>query len=138
MTSNTNVNVILMDFKSTKSNELVVVNEDDTFTVFINARLSADGQLRAYQHAMRHIENNDFEKDDVQAIEAAAHSEQQVQPLAKPIPAKEYLERLAWHRREQKRIKKKIQEDEERVRFLAEYGDAFAVAERQWLYGNDW
>lgn len=137
MTSNTNVNVILMDFKSTKSNELVVLNEDDTYTIFINARLSADGQYRAYQHAMKHIENEDFQKDNVQAIEAVAHSDQSKQIKTSSMSAEEYLERLARIRREQKRIKKKIQEDEERVRFLAEHGDAFVVAERQFLYGND-
>ena len=138
MTSNINVNVILMDFKSTTSNELVVLNEDDTFTIFINSRLSADGQLRAYEHAMKHIKNEDFQKDNVQAIEAVAHSDQEAQPSTKAIPAEEYLERLARIRREQKRIKKKIKEDEERVRFLAEHGDAFVVAERQFLYGDDW
>lgn len=138
MTSNTNVNVILMDFKSTTSNELVVANEDDTFTIFINARLSADGQLRAYKHAMKHIENEDFQKDDVQAIEAAAHSDAPDQEERCVMSAKEYLKRLENLRREQRRIKKKIQEDEERVRFLVEHGDAFVVAERQFLYGDDW
>lgn len=43
------------------------------YTVYINARLDHEKQLKAYRHALWHIENNDFEKYDVQAIEAEAH-----------------------------------------------------------------
>ena len=43
------------------------------FTVYVDSRLTYEERLRAYQHAMQHILNNDFEKHDVQEIEAAAH-----------------------------------------------------------------
>lgn len=43
------------------------------FTVYINGKLSCLGQQKAYQHALSHIENDDFEKDDVQLIEFNAH-----------------------------------------------------------------
>ena len=43
------------------------------FTIYINARLSKHGQLKAYNHALWHIEHNDFEKHDVGEIERDAH-----------------------------------------------------------------
>lgn len=53
--------------------ESVVKNNDDSYTVFINARLSHDRQLEAYRHALSHIENGDFDKLDVDKIEFDAH-----------------------------------------------------------------
>ena len=67
------VNTILIDFGKLKGNELVTQNEDGGYTILINSRLSSRGQMDAYRHAMRHIENRDFEKHDVQEIEADAH-----------------------------------------------------------------
>ena len=55
------VNVVLLDFPA-PGNEMVFENEDDSFTIMINARLSYDEQLKAYRHAKRHIENDDFQK----------------------------------------------------------------------------
>lgn len=37
--------------------------------ILINTRLSYASQLKAYEHAMRHIKENDFQKEDVQAID---------------------------------------------------------------------
>ena len=45
----------------------------DGYTVYLNARLSYAGRVKAYHHAIRHIERNDFEKYDVQKIEEEAH-----------------------------------------------------------------
>ena len=45
------------------------------YTVYLNARLSYSDRVKAYLHAIGHIENNDFEKDDVQQIEMEAHYE---------------------------------------------------------------
>ena len=76
------VTVVLLDFpKRKKVHEAVTENEDGSYSVFIDARLSSDGQLREYEHALKHIENGDFEKPDVQLIEAAAHGQ--------TIPAKD-------------------------------------------------
>lgn len=58
------VNTILVNF-DTPGKELVVQNEDGSYTVLINAKLSQDGQLKAYRHALNHITNGDFEKSDV-------------------------------------------------------------------------
>lgn len=68
------VSVVLLDFpKRKKVHEAVTENDDGSYTVFIDSRLSSDGQLREYDHALKHIENGDFQKSDVQLIEAAAH-----------------------------------------------------------------
>ena len=45
----------------------------DGYTVYLNARLSYAGRVRAYIHAMRHIERNDFERANVQEIETETH-----------------------------------------------------------------
>lgn len=65
-----NVQIIDLGYKV---DEIVVLNEDDTYTIFINARASHEAQLEAYAHALKHISNNDFNKLNVQDIEAEAH-----------------------------------------------------------------
>lgn len=45
----------------------------DGYTVYLNARLTYAGRVRAYHHAIRHIERNDFEGFDIQEIEMEAH-----------------------------------------------------------------
>ena len=82
------VNVIVMDFPNKRGHEMVVPNEDGSYTIFINAGLNRESQLKAYEHAMKHIENDDFQKTDVQEIEYIAHTS-----LPKPEPAQVYLDR---------------------------------------------
>lgn len=45
----------------------------DGHTVYIDNQLSYEAQIEAYRHAIKHIKNRDFEKPDVQEIEADAH-----------------------------------------------------------------
>ena len=45
----------------------------DDYVIIINSRLSDQAQREAFRHEMWHIENHDFEKSDVQAIEYEAH-----------------------------------------------------------------
>ena len=52
---------------------MVIKNEDGSYTILINAKLSDQGRIEAYEHALRHIENDDFDKTNVQEIESAAH-----------------------------------------------------------------
>lgn len=54
--------------------EAVSYNEDGSYTILIRDDLPREEQLKAYAHAKRHIVGNDFEKDNVQEIEAAAHA----------------------------------------------------------------
>ena len=65
-----NVKIIDMD---TGIQEQVVKNHDGSYTVFINARYATEAQKEAYLHAIGHIEDDDFEKENVQEIEHEAH-----------------------------------------------------------------
>lgn len=54
--------------------EMVVPNsDDDGFTIYIDSRLPKDKAEAAYQHALKHIIDNDFSKMCVQKIEHTAH-----------------------------------------------------------------
>ncbi len=56
-------------------NEMVTPNiEDEGFTIYIDENLTYEQSLRAYEHALRHITNNDFEKFDVDEIETQCHN----------------------------------------------------------------
>ena len=68
------INVQLMDM-DTMIPEHLVKNADDTYTIFLNARLSRDSQLKYYFHALKHIKEQDFHKENVQEIESEAHRE---------------------------------------------------------------
>ena len=48
----------------------------DGFTVYINQNLDQRHQFSAYQHELEHIRSNDFEKQNVQAVEYAAHNKE--------------------------------------------------------------
>lgn len=53
--------------------EMVVLNHDGSYTIFLNARDNFETQKHSYIHALSHIINGDFEKADVQEIEYEAH-----------------------------------------------------------------
>ena len=67
------INCQLIDFP-VKGREMVVSNDDGSYTSLINARLSDAGRMAAYEHAMKHILNDDFNKINVQKIESKAHA----------------------------------------------------------------
>ncbi len=66
------INLQLVDFP-VRGDEMIFPNEDGSYTVFINAKLSYIGRMKAYEHALKHIENGDFGKNNVQEIESEAH-----------------------------------------------------------------
>ena len=49
-------------------------NRDDSYTIFINAKLSYEEQKEIFYHELGHILGNDFSKDDIQKIEYDAHN----------------------------------------------------------------
>lgn len=67
------INVQIMDM-DTMVPEHLVKNADDSYTIFLNARLTQENHLKAYYHALRHIFENDFQKEDIQEIESNAHN----------------------------------------------------------------
>ena len=66
------VNTFLMDM-DVLVGEQVIKNNDDSYTIFLNARLSRERQQECYRHALLHISNNDFAKDNADEIEYKAH-----------------------------------------------------------------
>ena len=66
------INIQLLDM-DTKIPEHLIKNNDDSYTVFLNARLSQESRLKSYYHALQHIAEHDFEKENVQEIEWKTH-----------------------------------------------------------------
>lgn len=110
------INVQLLDM-DTKIPEQLVKNDDDSYTIFLNARLSQESHLKSYFHALEHIRENDFEKENVQQIEAEAHNIL-IPYNAERIPSDKFRKRLAQLRRERERIQQELQEREEEIEFL--------------------
>lgn len=54
--------------------ERVIKNNDDSYTVLLNSRLSHERLMEAYSHALQHIQDDDFEKETADKIEFDAHS----------------------------------------------------------------
>lgn len=54
------VRVQLMDFPHSIRGFTVMV-DSETFIIFINARLSHDAQIHAYNHEIDHIDRKDFD-----------------------------------------------------------------------------
>lgn len=50
-----------------------VLDAEADYTICINSRISYEQQLMAYEHELKHINSNDFEKENIQQIEAEAH-----------------------------------------------------------------
>ena len=123
------VNVILLDLDV---NEAVTENADGSYTIFINARLNNESQLEAYNHAMKHIENRDFERFDVQTIESIAHSKDIM-----PIPADRFAKRLEELRNERKRLKRQMKRQQKKVDFMLTHGyDLYKIASDRYYYGE--
>ena len=121
------VNVFLIDMKV---NEAVTENADGSYSIFINARLNNDGQMKAYKHAMKHIESHDFEKYDVQKIEFDAHA-------AEPIPADKYIEKLEQLRKDRRRIERQMKRYQKKIDFMEQHGyDFYKIAENKYYYGE--
>lgn len=51
------------------------LNNDDTYTIILNSRLTYEQHLKSYAHELFHIKNGDYEKNNVDMIEFRAHSE---------------------------------------------------------------
>lgn len=43
------------------------------YCIYIDVKLSPEGRKKAYHHALAHIENNDWEKEDANEIENERH-----------------------------------------------------------------
>ena len=133
------VNIQILNFPG-PGNEMVFPNEDGSFTIMINARLSYEDQVKAYKHAMRHIQEDDFQKRDVQQIEACAHEMAQVAKSARIIPAKRFEAQIQRLKKERRRLQEALRKREQEILFLQELGvtneNFFDAGERRWMYGE--
>lgn len=64
--------VIYEDMPS-KIKGFTIKNGDDTFTTIINGRLNAEQQRSIFLHELKHINDGDFDKDNIDEIELSAH-----------------------------------------------------------------
>lgn len=62
-----------------KTNEAMTENEDGSYTIFVNENLCEKKRMLAVQHALKHIQGNDFGRLDIQEIESKAHEYATVQ-----------------------------------------------------------
>lgn len=53
------INVQILDFGNSIP-AVVTINDDGSFSIFLNARLTYEKRLEAYWHEIRHIQNQDF------------------------------------------------------------------------------
>lgn len=68
--------VRVQDNMPTCMSEMVTPNSDGTYTILLNGKLSHEKQSEAFWHAIRHINNHDFERVEslgIQVIENQAH-----------------------------------------------------------------
>lgn len=134
-----NINVQLLNM-DTKIPEQLVKNDDDSYTIFLNARLSQESHIKSYCHALRHIKENDFEKTDVQQVEADAHGIITTPDTVECIPTNKFEKHLAQLRRDKARIQRKLQKREKAIRSLIELNEGddflFDSAEYHKFYGG--
>lgn len=63
------INTVFADFKTGRVKGLVRKNEDASYTIILNSRLSHYQHKKTFEHELNHILNEDFEKYDVDNIE---------------------------------------------------------------------
>lgn len=100
-----NINMIYCDM-DTSIPEEVVLNHDDSYTIFINSRCSYSVQKKAFEHALEHIRERDWEKENVQLIEAKAHGMDVSDQLSEK--EREWKERAAAYTEEFKKYHKMV------------------------------
>lgn len=119
------------------SDEAVTVNEDGSYSVFLDPQLSPEARKKRYEHALEHIKSLDFEKENVQEIEAQTHkietpisSEAKIENLVRPTARKRKYRRRS--------TEKQWKEAEGRRAFMSRYDPDYAL--KQWenerLYGG--
>lgn len=95
------ITIVFTDMDTGIDEQVVYNGTDDTYTILLNSRCSDEALLTAYEHARDHIRNRDFDKEQVQRIEAVAHglADLQQDPSAS-VPAETDEERRQREHRE--------------------------------------
>lgn len=126
--------------------EMVVPNsDDDGFTIYIDSRLPDDKAEAAYQHALKHIIDNDFSKMCVQKIEHTAHqleavkipavAQQETQGDVQTVHPTNSTPRVKRRRKRRKRYDSKYWRDyHEFLDSCFSESERWRIAENQHLY----
>lgn len=64
MIENVDYFVKLVDFPVCTCGGIIMLNDDGTYTILINSRLSHAQNLDSLRHELNHIKNGDFFRDD--------------------------------------------------------------------------
>ena len=73
MLENADYFVHLVDFPVCSAGGIVLLNDDGTYTVLLNSRLSREKNADSLKHEITHIEKDDLYRDDpISQIEAEA------------------------------------------------------------------
>ncbi len=78
------VTVVFMDMEVGVKGETIHALPEDRYIIYINLLYDAETQRSTFYHERDHIRNKDFEKDNVQVIEAEAHDIEAVEPTFDP------------------------------------------------------
>lgn len=112
--------------------EMVVPCGDGNYTVYLSAKLDNIHRQRAYEHALKHIRDNDFQKTDVQQIEAAAHGLTPTPPPEEETYEEKRRKRFEEMRKRNAKARKKIQRQlakkQKQIEFLMENDEAYRKA----------
>ena len=132
------VYVQLIDFgRNVRASEAVTPNDDGSFTIFVNSRLSTTRQKEAVKHALLHIGHHDFQKADVQQIEAEAHGIKP-EPQKVVVPEKtarelyiekrnaRFAEMRKKNQRKRKKLQKELREREAFINYLTEHNEKYS------------
>lgn len=66
-------NVVLIDLDE-MIGESIMQNSDDSYTIIINSKWSAEMQRKCFCHALDHVRHNDWENGDADTIEGERHA----------------------------------------------------------------
>lgn len=132
------ISVHFVDFHGTGIDEQVILNQDGSYTILIDARASYEAQAEAYEHAMSHIREMDFQKNDVQLIESESHGIKCATPVSDISVIKPLHRKRKFSRKAHDDIDRKLQEIQDLCDIIGvDLNDyLFRRAEEKKLYGG--
>ena len=67
------INIGFLEHAPAGFHGMAVKNDDGFYTILLDPNDTFEQNMKTYLHELEHIYNNDFDKEDVQAVEAATH-----------------------------------------------------------------
>ena len=113
------VNVVMLSMANGVYEE-INKNRDGSYTVFLNSKYNNETLRDALTHAIEHIRRRDWDQEDVQQIEAEAHSNHAAS-LPMPIEESKYTDIIERLRKERKAIRKKVEKYQKKYAGMTEY-----------------